>query len=107
MSNTPAQADRREPSRPEAPSRAEPRAVGRLNVRTGALQTRYANVVTTNANRDEVVIRFGVKDPVVTEDGVQVRLHTRIAMNPQAAKRLLQRLDRLFPAPQAPPPDGG
>jgi hypothetical protein len=70
-------------------------AVARLKVNVDRLHTSYANVVTTNANRDEVALAFGLKTPGDPGQGVEVRLHTRIVMNPFAAKRLLERLNRL------------
>ena len=72
-------------------------ALARLGVldATTLTHTSYANVVTTNANRDEVALAFGLKTPGDPAQGVEVRLHTRIVMSPWAAKRLLERLNRM------------
>lgn len=79
-------------------------AVGRVRVKVDGLHTSYANVVTTNANRDEVALAFGIKSPAAGPgQPVDVCLHTRIVMNPFAAKRLLERLQRMESAPAARP----
>lgn len=79
-------------------------AVAQVQVKVDRLHTAYANVVTTNANRDEVALAFGIKSPAAGPgQPVDVRLHTRIVMNPFAAKRLLERLKRLQSAPAAQP----
>lgn len=70
-------------------------APARVKVKVEKLHTSYANVVTTNANRDEVALAFGLKTPGDSAQGVEVRLHTRIVMSPFAAKRLLERLNRM------------
>ena len=93
----PASVPQQHDTRPDA-APARP-ALGQVKVRSDKLSTHYANVVTTNANRDEVAVCFGVKAPG-SEDPVEVRMHTRISMNPHAAKRLLLRLAQL-PALQA------
>ena len=70
-------------------------APARVKVKVERLHTSYANVVTTNANRDEFALAFGLKTPGDSAQGVEVRLHTRIVMSPWAAKRLLERLNRM------------
>lgn len=70
-------------------------ALARAKVKIDRLHTSYANVVTTNANRDEVALAFGLKTPGDPAHDVEVCLHTRIVMSPFAAKRLLERLKRM------------
>ncbi len=84
-------------ARPTPPARCLRVSVQRLN-------TAHADVVVPSANRDEVVLLFASGDrcsaPATRE--INLNLHTRIALNPFAAKRLKHGLDRLFGTPPSP-----
>ena len=61
------------------------------------LQSSYANVCNVSSTREEVVLAFGANS--VWERGqanVQVQLTNRIVLNPYAAKRLADVLNRVM-----------
>ena len=63
---------------------------------TSKLQSSYANVCNVSSTREEVVLAFGVNN--VWERGqanIQVQLTNRIVLNPYAAKRLADILNRV------------
>jgi hypothetical protein len=73
------------------------RHLGAVRVDASHLARSYCNVVTANATRDEVVLHFGVnQDWDRQQPQMAVTLHTRVLMNPHAAKRLQARLSQVL-----------
>lgn len=79
---------------------AQPRQARQLasvKVNASHLASSYANVVTANSTREEVVLTFGLnQDWDRNQPEMAVALHTRVVMNPHAAKRLHARLTQLL-----------
>jgi hypothetical protein len=73
------------------------RRLGSVRVDASHLARSYCNVVMANGTRDEVVLHFGVnQDWDRQQPQTSVALHTRVVMNPHAAKRLQARLAQVL-----------
>jgi hypothetical protein len=74
-------------------------AASQVQVDTTALATSYANVVGLAANINEVYLTFGVNsDPYNPAPTEPVKLHQRVIMTPDAAKRLCLNLNATLAA---------
>jgi len=61
------------------------------------LQSSYANVCNVSSTREEVVLAFGANNVWERGQGnIQVQLTNRIVLNPYAAKRLADVLNRVM-----------
>lgn len=73
------------------------RHLGTVRVDASHLAKSYCNVVTANGTRDEVVLQFGInQDWDLDRPEKAVTLHTRVVMNPHAARRLQARLSQVL-----------
>jgi hypothetical protein len=82
-------------------SATEARAPGegqaRLRFDTSQLKSSYCNVCNATTTREEVVLNFGLNDTWdLGRSDVEVQLHHRIILSPNAAKRLQDLLTRLM-----------
>lgn len=79
------------------PQRRQARQLASVRVDASHLASSYANVVTANSTREEVVVTFGLnQDWDRAQPEMAVALHTRVVMNPHAAKRLHARLSQIL-----------
>lgn len=79
------------------PQPRQARQLASVRVDASHLASSYANVVTANSTREEVVVTFGLnQDWDRAQPEMAVALHTRVVMNPHAAKRLHARLTQLL-----------
>lgn len=77
---------------------AEARPAGpRVTFDTSALKSSYCNVCNGSSTREEVVLNFGVNTTWDrAQDELEVALHHRIVMSPQAALRIRDLLVQLI-----------
>jgi hypothetical protein len=69
----------------------------RLRFNTSQLKSSYCNVCNATTTREEVVLNFGLNDTWdLGRSDVEVQLHHRIILSPNAAKRLQDLLTRLM-----------
>jgi hypothetical protein len=70
---------------------------GKVHFDTSQLKSSYCNVCNATSTREEVVLNFGLNNSWdLGNADIEVQLHHRIILSPQAAKRLQTLLDRLI-----------
>ena len=64
---------------------------------TSQLKSSYCNVCNATSTREEVVLNFGLNESWdLGNSDIQVALHHRVILSPQAAKRLQELLNRIL-----------
>lgn len=83
---------------PGAAGQAAQAQAGRVQFDTSALKSSYCNVCNGSSTREEVVLNFGLNTSWDRsgDDRLQVALHHRVILSPQAAKRVRDMMVRLI-----------